>query len=96
MFLKFKTSFSNFLDKIEGEDLSINEAYDNVFDINNRLKSRWIMPQVKWLENEDKIKCDYILKYETLQRNFKLLLKKLNMPYEKLETLGAIVKKTKL
>lgn len=93
MFLKFKTSFSNFLDKIEGEDLSINEAYDNVFDINNRLKSRWIMPQVKWLENEDKIKCDYILKYETLQRNFKLLLKKLNMPYEKLETLGAIVKK---
>jgi hypothetical protein len=51
------------------------------------------MPQVKWLENEDKIKCDYILKYETLQRNFKLLLKKLNMPYEKLETLGAIVKK---
>ena len=51
------------------------------------------MPQVKWLENEDKIKCDYILKYEMLQRNFKLLLKKLKMPYEKLGTLGSIVKK---
>ena len=93
MFLKFKTSFSNFLDKIESEDLSVNQVHDNVFDINNRLKSRWIMPQVKWLENESKIKCDYILKYELLQRNFKLLLKKLKRPCEKLETVGAIVKK---
>ena len=49
MFLKFKTAFSSFIERLETQqDLIVDSRFDNNSKIENRLKGRWIMPQVRW------------------------------------------------
>ena len=93
-FLKFKTAFSAFVERLEDSgDLTIDKRYDNLTDINNRLRARWIMPQLRWLELSGKISMDYVCKFEKLTPNFKTFLRKNKLPIGELEKVGKIYNK---
>ena len=79
MFLKFKTAFSGFIEKLESQKtLTADPAFDNNITIENRLNGRWIMPQVRWLEIEGKVNLDYVCKFEKLKPNYKKFYTKKN------------------
>ena len=91
LFLKFKTSFSSFIERLEGRsDLNIDPSCDDVRVLENRLHGRWIMPQVRWLESNGEIKMDYICKFENLQTDFDVFLKKHKIESKPLEQTGKI------
>ena len=48
------------------------------------------MPQVKWLELDDKINLDYICKFEKLKSNFATVLRKNKIKNGPLEITGCI------
>ena len=90
-FLKFKTAFSAFVQKLESaRSLCLDPQYDNLYEVDNRLHGRWIMPQVKWLELDDKINLDYICKFEKLKSNFATVLRKNKIKNGPLEITGCI------
>jgi len=91
LFLKFKTAFSSFLEKLESySGLGVNPVFDNVTSLENRLNGRWIMPQVRWLEVDGKINMDYICKFEKLKPNFNTALRRNKLKPATLETSGRI------
>jgi hypothetical protein len=93
-FLKFKTAFSAFIQKLEASsDLELDVQYDNLCKTENRLCGRWIMPQVRWLEMNNKINLDYVCKFEKLKNNFATVLKKNKIKNGPLEVLGCIYNK---
>jgi len=91
LFLKFKTAFASFIEKLESrKELTFDPSYDNNTLINNRLNGRWVMPQIKWLEINNKFKIDYICKFENLKNNFKTVLRKNKLKPVDLERVGKI------
>ena len=89
--MKFKTSFSSFIERLESEsDLSADPKYDDIGALENRLHGRWIMPQVRWLESNSKIKMDYICKFENLKTDFNIILRKHEIKPKPLERTGKI------
>jgi hypothetical protein len=91
LFLKFKTAFSSFVERLESQKDLINDpVFDNNISIENRLNGRWIMPQVRWLEVEGKVDLNYICKFEKLKANFNTVLRKNKLKPVQLERLGKI------
>ena len=91
LFLKFKTAFSSFIENLESQpELTNDPRFDNNTNINNRLHGRWIMPPVRWLEVNNKIKTDYVCKFENLKNNFKTVLRKNKLKINELERIGKI------
>lgn len=91
LFLKFKTSFSSFIERLEGQsDLGVDLKYDDIGVLENRLHGRWIMPQVRWLESNGKIKMDHICKFENLKNDFNIILRRHKMEPKPLERTGKI------
>ena len=94
LFLKFKTAFSSFIERLESQkDLIYDPRFDNNRILNNRLNGRWIMPQVRWIELNGKIKLDYICKFEKLKNNFNVVLKKNKLKNTTLKKEGKIYNK---
>jgi len=90
-FLKFKTAFSTFIERLESlGELTLDKRWDDLTHINNRLSGRWIMPQVRWLELNDKVNMDYIGKFERLTPNFKTILRKNKIKIGELEEVAKI------
>tara|TARA_R110000824_G_scaffold286698_4_gene474838 strand:+ start:2469 stop:3206 length:738 start_codon:yes stop_codon:yes gene_type:complete len=93
-FLRFKTAFSSFVERLEAMSrLGPHAVFDDVSVLENRLNGRWIMPQVRWLEINSKIKTDYICKFEKLKINFNTVLRKNNIKKKPLEVIGRIYHK---
>ena len=91
LFLKFKTAFSGFIEKLESQTtLTADPVFDNNITIENRLNGRWIMPQVRWLEIEGKVNLDYVCKFEKLKSNFNTVLRKNKLKPVQLERTGKI------
>lgn len=91
LFLKFKTAFSSFIERLETQkDLIHDSVFDNNIVLNNRLNGRWIMPQVRWLELNGKVKLDYIGKFENLNANFNTVLRKNKLKKTSLKREGKI------
>ncbi len=94
LFLKFKTAFSSFIEKLEGQsNLNVDPQYDNAGIIENRLYGRWIMPQARWLESEGDIRMDYICKFEKLKTDFNIILRKHKLEPKPLRRTGKIYHK---
>ena len=75
-------------------ELTLDKRWDDLTHINNRLSGRWIMPQVRWLELNDKVNMDYIGKFERLTPNFKTILRKNKIKIGELEKVAKIHNKT--
>jgi hypothetical protein len=94
LFLKFKTAFSSFIEKLESQKpLEVDMRFDNNVKIENRLKGRWVMPQVKWLEVNGKINLDHICKFERLNTTFKTVLRKNKSTIQELPKIGKMYHK---
>lgn len=90
-FLRFKTAFSSFIEKLESlSSLELDSRFDDVSKLENRLNGRWIMPQIKWLEVNNKVNIDYICKFEKLKVNFNTVLRKNKIKKRPLEIIGRI------
>jgi len=91
LFLKFKTAFSSFIERLnDQEELVYDPYFDNNAILSNRLSGRWIMPQVRWIEINNKINLDYICKFEKLKNNFNTVLRKNKLKNTTLERKGKI------
>ena len=94
LFLKFKTSFSSFIERLEGQsNLNADPRYDSIGALENRLYGRWIMPQSMWIESSGKIEMDYICKFEKLKIDFNIILRKRGIEAKPLEQTGKIYHK---
>jgi hypothetical protein len=94
LFLKFKTAFSAFIERLESqEELIYDPRFDNNTIIENRLNGRWVMPQVRWLEINGKFNLDYVCKFEKLKNNFNTVLRRNKLKTTNLQRIGRICNK---
>ncbi len=84
-YLKFKNAFAAFVETLPNLVLNDDPLFKDLNNTDYRLNGKWIMPQIDWIKNEDgKLGVDYVGKYENLQRNFKLILKKNDIEHKPL------------
>jgi len=89
-FFSVKKSFGEFLEELERKPLLYNKKYDDIKVLENRLKGRWVLPQVEWLKTQAGEKMDYIGRFESLQKDFKYVLKKTKSKISRLGYTGKI------
>lgn len=90
-FLRFKTAFSSFVERLESlTRLGPHAVFDDVSLLENRLNGRWVMPQLRWLEINGKMNIDYVCKFEKLKANFNTVLRKNGIEKKPLEIIGRI------
>ena len=84
-FLGFKNAFCEFINDLQEKRLRVDKESDNCNFAHNRIRGRWVMPQVKWLrDGRGNINLDYIGKFENYKNDFKNILSLNNIKYKKL------------